>query len=219
MKKTLFVFALILGVQNYAFSQKLELIKGIAQGEQLGFNATMWTNYPQDIKIKNVQNRGFEYWEQSNLFEKKKAAFLLLGGGLSVINLHTNLYTWSIDSSGGLKYTTENIYNSNKLTIAYLGGWAELGYHKKKDKKGGIKSSIGFRYSTPIDKHKKLKSDIQTTKFKVVGAIAKTSFGPTLRIGYRGVSVFGYFGLSSTFDIKKSDMYKPVSFGILLGGI
>ena len=218
MIKRISALLLLLGFQNYAFSQRLDFIKGVASSYLMGINWSSWTDYPQNIKVNSFSNRGFEYL-QINKYNKDKVIRLYLGLGISSNNFHTDVAIWGFDSTGTLK--TGGIitdYISNKLNVVHANGWAELNYHAKTDKdKEGFRIGAGFKVGYRIDQHTKWHTSLQTVKYKKVDALNNYSYGPTLRIGFKGYSLFGQYGMVSLFSKADKTLYKPVLIGLLIG--
>jgi hypothetical protein len=58
--------------------------------------------------------------------------------------------------------------------------------------------------------------DKYRVKFREIQNMERFSYGPTLRIGYRWIHVYGYYSLSKIFQKDKGPDLYPISVGLLL---
>lgn len=115
-------------------------------------------------------------------------------------------------------------YNRSKINVTYL----DLPIELKIRTDGGFKLGVGFKVGYLIDSKQKYVGEwpveytqpIQYNKVnektKNINQLQKWAYGPTLRIGYKFISVFGYYQLSNLFEAGRGPQMHPISLGITI---
>jgi hypothetical protein len=177
-------------------------------------------NTPSDMKVRTI-NQGVQLNAMYNFpFGKSNMSFSI-GLGLGVHNLFWNyMYQGRADSLQFVKVPDTLDYKRSKLTLPYL----ELPIEFKLRTKFKMALGVGFKVGYMIYGHAKWNGDDYLFKtsnsliasFKDIKNIEKFAFGPTLRVGYKWIHLYGYYQMSSIFTKGKGpDMY-PISVGLLL---
>ncbi len=113
-------------------------------------------------------------------------------------------------------------YKKNKLSLNYLEIPFELRFRSKPDKSfRRLSIAAGFKAGYLIQSHTKYKGDDANgneTKFKTfnIANLNKLRYGPTFRMGYGKVSLFGYLSISELFQEDKGPIAYPFSAGIMI---
>jgi hypothetical protein len=118
-------------------------------------------------------------------------------------------------------------YKRSKINLTYLDLPIEFRYKAK----GGFKVGVGFKVGYLIDSKQKYVGDwpvdfsfeeeeVQYNevkqKWKKINHVEKWSYGVTLRVGYKFISVFGYYQFSKIFESARGPDMFPVSLGLTI---
>ncbi len=118
-------------------------------------------------------------------------------------------------------------YKRSKINMTYL----DLPVEFKFRTEGGFKLGVGLKVGYLIDSKQKYvgewpvdfnfgEEDVQynevNDKSKGINQLEKWSYGATLRIGYKFVSVFGYYQFSKIFESDRGPEMFPISVGLTI---
>jgi hypothetical protein len=121
-------------------------------------------------------------------------------------------------------------YKRSKINLTYLDLPAEVKYRTDK----GFKVGIGFKVGYLIDSKQKYvgewpvafsfnnpeEEDVQynavNDKQKKINQLEKWTFGPTLRVGYKWISLFGYYQINNIFINERGPEMRPISVGLTI---
>jgi hypothetical protein len=231
MKKTGLILLSLLALQNYAFSQNpLERLTG---NSKLMFGPTWsnWIEVPSAVEVKPARNIGFDV-AAIQRFGEGTVGFNA-GLGISAVNIHSNIFPWQFDGDGNVdsigivdmdkKVDGKNFVLKNKLALTYLEVPLELSIRTRKGEdtdstnaKTRFKFAIGWRTGICIDAHVKQKTRDYTWKIKDFDNITMLRYGPTIRIGYGAISLYGRYDLSSSFQGEKVPAYTLYTVGVMI---
>lgn len=230
MKKTGLFLLCLLALQNYAFSQNP--FAKFTNNSMLMFGPTWsnWMEVPSGVKIKPARNIGFDI-ATVHRFGTGKLGFVA-GLGISAVNIHSNVREWKFDAAGNVMKSSfidmdsvsggKKYYLRNKIALTYLEIPLELSFRMRSEEtdstnaKTGFKFAIGVRPGICIDAHTKLKTSEQIVKVKDFDNITSFRFGPTVRIGYGGFSLYGRYDLTSSFDGESVPAYSLYTVGLII---
>lgn len=195
-------------------------------GTTVDLYTDLWMDVPEGIDLRFLQqgmNLGGMF---SNRFGK--SAFSIAIG--PVIGVH-NLYSDGLfqqDTSGSTVMTAmpgedangDGIsYKRNKLTLAYLDFPLEF----RMKTKSGVLASLAFKAGFLINSHTKYKGDdfadaSQELRIKIgdIANVESYRYGVQARLGYKNVSLYGFYSLSTVFNEGEGPAIYPVSVGISL---
>ncbi len=163
-------------------------------------------------------NPGFNVFGTYNFPVGKTQHVFALGVGISSHNLYSNTKIADVNADTiDFKPITNN-YKRSKLNVTYIDIPGELRLKFKNNWKLGI----GFKMGILIDSKEKYIGDISLTgpriyeKTKRINSLEKYSFGPTLRVGYKWVSLYGYYQIGRTFESTRGPEFSPVSVGLTI---
>ena len=109
-------------------------------------------------------------------------------------------------------------YRKSKVNLVYL----DLPIELKLRWKNGFKLVPGFKVGYLIDSKQKYKGDrfdeavMVKVKTKTIRQLEDWSYGFTLRVGYKIVSLYGYYQISNIFERGKGPEMNPISVGITI---
>lgn len=187
----------------------------------IGMFTDIWNNIPDGFKTRDI-NQGFHAFAMYNVpFGKTNLGFSV-GLGFRAQNLYVKdaIFNSTNDSTYLVAINDSISVKRSKLTLPYLELPVEF-YFKSKVK---VVAAVGFKIAYGLPAHTKYVGEDYNTgngdeyrvKFREIHNVQRFSFGPTLRIGYQWIHVYGYYSLSKIFTKDKGpDMY-PISVGLVL---
>jgi hypothetical protein len=217
MKKTLLIISL------FALMGQLsaQVITGNTSKKfTVGFDlfSDIWMGKPADMKIRAI-NQGFNVFGTYN-FELTESGNHTFSAGIGIRNnqLYSNTQINNIKADTIVFTPITNNYKRSKLHLVYLDFPFEFRF-RFDDK---WKLGVGFKLGLILDSKTKYFGDITATgprvlqKSKKVNSLEKYTFGPTLRVGYKWVSLFGYYQPTHIFSRDLGPDLYPISVGITL---
>lgn len=192
----------------------------------VGLSTDIMMNMPEDIKPWAI-NRGFNILGTYNMPFGKSDFSFAIGIGLSTHNIYGNFVVNSTPDSTVLQRIPDSIeYKHSKMTLAYLEVPLEFRWkHKSK-----VTVGIGFKGGYMISSSAKYVGNgvIETNSFTVpteektrikfwgIKNLENLTYGPTFRVGYKWISLTGYYMMSTMFTKGRGPEMYPISVGFLL---
>lgn len=109
-------------------------------------------------------------------------------------------------------------YKRSKINLTYL----EIPLEFKFRWESGFKFGVGFKGGYLVDSKEKYVGTRPATgtwekvKNKDINYLEDFSFGATLRVGYKFISVFGYYQITKVFEVSRGPELYPISVGITI---
>jgi hypothetical protein len=110
-------------------------------------------------------------------------------------------------------------FKRTKINMTYLEVPAELKFRTK----GGFKVVVGAKVGYKLaSKQKYIGNRSQDDGTKVnqkeqkIYQLQDWTFGPTLRIGYKWITVYGYYQITNVFNKSRGPEMMPLSLGITI---
>jgi hypothetical protein len=163
-------------------------------------------------------NPGFNVFGTYNFELAKSPHIFALGLGIRSHNLYSDTRIVDLHADTIVFSPITNNYKRSKVNLVYLDIPAELRLKFSKKWKLGI----GFKVGILIDSKEKYIGDQTITgprvyeKRKRINLLETYTYGPTLRIGYGWVSLFGYYQIGRTFERGTGPEFNPVSVGLTI---
>lgn len=217
MKKTLLIISLLV-----IFGQlPAQVLTGNTSKKfTVGFDlfSDIWMEKPADMKIRAI-NQGFNVFGTYN-FDLTESGNHTFSAGIGIRNnqLYSNSQINNIKADTIVFTPITNNYKRSKLHLVYVDFPFEFRF-RFDDK---WKLGVGFKLGIILDSKTKYYGDITATgprvlqKNKKVNSLEKYTFGPTLRVGYKWVSLFGYYQPTHIFSRDLGPDLYPISVGITL---
>ena len=163
----------------------------------------------------------------------------VLSAGLAIRNqnMYTNSVIINIKSDTIVYNLIEDLptpgrekpldYNRSKINMTYLDLPIEFKYRNK----GGFKLGVGFKVGYLIDSKQKyvgewpvsfnftnqdVKFNKVKDKSKGINQLEKWAYGVTLRVGYKWISLYGYYQFSKIFEAGRGPSVYPISVGLTI---
>lgn len=195
--------------------------------EKLLFQSTFdyWLEAPDSIDIKTrSEGFGLYFMGDTRLIGQRISVAAGLGAGATNIHSDAWLAEDSLRNTVLLPVPNTISYKKNKLTLAFLEIPVEIRLRTNKNTKGNFFSiAAGFRAGYLVNSHTKYKGkdpsgngDNIKVKSHDVRNILPYRYGVTARIGYAGLNLFGYYGLTEVFEPGNGPPVTPVSIGLMI---
>ena len=192
----------------------------------VGLLSDIWMKQPAGIKIRAINPGAVVFGTYNVPFGKSPVGFSI-GLGISTHNCYGNfVIDYMNDTTVMMKIPDTVSYKRSKINLAYL----ELPIEFRIGTNIGLHFGLGFKAGYLIGSSSKYVGDGEITtsyystytperirmKFRKIKNLEALSYGPTLRIGYRWLNVYGYYALSGVFSKGKGPDIYPISVGIVL---
>jgi hypothetical protein len=186
-------------------------------------------------------NQGANVFFMYNLpFKPEKLSGFSIGLAIRNQNSYSNSVIVNIKSTDIVFNVIEDLphpdrviplsYKRSKINLTYLDLPAEVKFRTE----GGFKVGIGLKVGYLIDSKQKYvgewpvafsftnpeEEDVQynavNDKQKKINQLEKWTYGATLRIGYKWISVFGYYQFNKIFISDRGPEMQPISVGLTI---
>ncbi len=175
-----------------------------------------WIDGAKEIKMKWYSwglsfSRMFEY-----PFSKKFS--IAFGPAVRTLHHYNNAQFFQyINSSNTIvdslvPYRSTVSYSANKLVLSYVDLCSEL--RIKGGKKNNFKFFIGFRGGYMFNNHIKFVDGKTKYKKYNIDGVEKFSFGPTLRIGFGNVCIYGNYLMTPVYKNNSNQKINTMSVGL-----
>ncbi len=216
MKKTvLFIAAMmLLGiVQAQVFTDKT------SRKVTVGFDlfTDIWMNQPNEMSTRTI-SQGFNVFATYNFSLGESPHTFSLGTGIRTHNLFSDnqIDDWQADT---ISFSLiEHDYKRSKINLVYLDFPMEFRFRFDNKWKVGV----GFKLGIEIDSKSKFIGQLEEggsnvkIKIKDINQLEKYTFGPTLRLGYKWINIFGYYQIPAIFERDLGPELTPFSLGITI---
>jgi hypothetical protein len=175
------------------------------------------TSTPANYDARAI-NQGFNIHATYNFPLGKSKHTFSLGVGIRSQNFYSNTSIADINADTIQFVPLTNNYKRSKINLVYLDFPAEFRF-RFKDK---WKLGVGFKLGVALDSKTKYVGDATATgprvyeKSRKISNLEKYTFGPTLRLGYKWISVFGYYQPARVFQRDLGPEFYPLSVGITI---
>lgn len=216
MKKAGFLFVLAL----LASSLSAQIITDkTSKAFTVGFDIynDFLTQTPDDYDSRTI-NQGFNVFGTYNFALGKSAHTFSLGVGIRSQNFYSNTLIGDMTADTVKFVPITNNYKRSKINLVYLDFPAELRFRLDNKWKVGI----GFKLGVVIDSKSKYVGDATAVgprvyeKSKRINSLEQYTFGPTLRLGYKWISLYAYYQPARVFQRDLGPEFYPLSVGITL---
>ena len=231
MKKIPILLIIIIFIGHSAYSQGLS--ESIKKKFTVGVDVftDIWQGAPDDIDLRTI-HQGATAFGMFNFLLGGDESMTSFSIGLGIRN--HNMYSNSrIDDIKGdtINFTAipdDVVYKRSKINLVYL----DLPVEFKIRFESGFKVTVGFKAGWIIDSKEKYVGDRYEEYYgdqfdyeRRVGVKEKTkeirhlenfSYGPTLRVGYKFVSLYSYYQISDVFKRRLGPPVHPISVGLTI---
>jgi hypothetical protein len=185
----------------------------------IDFYTNRFTGLPKDIQQGDYSFGLGVYWYKDLPFGPKSRAAFAFGLGFSSINMHHNGAFSTVDSLGINNFTTlqklpDNLeVFKNKVSFNYVDVPLELRFRNMSGKHK-IRFYPGFKAGVLVNNHTKYRdNDIKIKIFDLPNRMMY-QYGPTLRIMWNKIALYGFYSLTPLFEPNKGPQIYPISIGI-----
>lgn len=181
------------------------------------FYTDILTSTPANYDARAI-NQGFNIFGTYNFPLGKSPHTFSLGVGIRSQNFYSNTRINDLNADTIQFVPLTNNYKRSKVNLVYLDFPAEFRF-RFNDK---WKLGVGFKLGVVLDSKTKYVGDATATgprvyeKNRKISNLEKYTFGPTLRIGYKWFSVFGYYQPARVFQRDLGPEFYPLSVGFTI---
>ncbi len=174
----------------------------------------------ESFKLRTIQQGATGFMQYNMQIGKKELASFAIGLGIRNHNMYSNSLIDDIkdDTIKFVSIPRDVEYRKAKINLTYI----DLPVEIKLRWKNGLKIVPGFKVGYLIDSKQKYKGDrydeqiMVKEKTKTIRQLQKWSYGATFRIGYKFVTLYGYYQISDIFEKGKGPAMAPVSMGLTI---
>ncbi|MCB2207219.1 MAG: PorT family protein [Bacteroidetes bacterium] len=174
----------------------------------------------QSFELRTIQQGATAFIQYNMPIGKQQLASFAVGLGIRNHNMYSNSVIEDVkaDTIKFVGIPSGVDYRKSKLNLTYL----DLPIEIKLRWKNGFKLVPGFKVGYRIDSKQKYKGDrfdeevMVREKTKTIRQTEDWSYGFTMRIGYKVVSLYGYYQISNIFEKEKGPEMNPISVGITI---
>lgn len=190
----------------------------------LDVNYDRFQTTPQGI-TQGYLNVGVDaYLFHDHPMNKKGTLAWAIGLGFSGLNIHHNgqwLYEMEDDQlvTKLVPYPDGLSYKKNKLSLNYVEVPFELRIRTMntslEDRNAtNFRFYLGFKGGYLVNSHTKYKDDESKIKVYDIKNLLVYRYGPTVRIGFKKLSLHGFYSLTSIFEAGRGPELYPFSVGL-----
>jgi len=194
----------------------------VTVGVDLFTDILMYTNdpiyMPADFRFRTI-NQGVDVFAMYNFQLGQSLSSFSIGLGIRNHNLFSANSMISDIKADTIVYSTiDQDFKRTKINLTYLELPAEFKYRTK----GGFKLGIGLKVGYKMASKQKYVGNRPDDGIKVNQKSSKIyqledwTFGPTLRLGYKFISVYGYYQVTKFFKKTRGPEIAPLSVGITI---
>ncbi|MFN3916548.1 MAG: outer membrane beta-barrel protein [Flavobacteriales bacterium] len=190
-------------------------------------NYDNWDNMPNGVNSRLVSLGVNAYFYKDIPFSRYSNMAFAIGLGISSHNVHHNSEIVYRISPEGNSYTAFEPYpdgykyRKNKLSTSYLEVPVEFRFrtkYKKDDTPYKLRFRFypGFKAGYLLSSHVKLKDADTKVKIYNINNLMQYRYGPTLRLTFHRLSVYGFYSLTPLFTEGRGDEVYQYSLGLSL---
>jgi hypothetical protein len=231
MKKILFLFTLsfILLLSSNTFAQVLSESAKRKVTVGVDLYSDIWqfkvdgTFLPAGFQTRTI-NQGANAFIMYNLQMGKSLHSFSVGLGIRSVNMYSNSRVEDVKGDSIIftlipdKGVNKVNYKRTKINMTYI----EIPIEFKFRWESGFKFGVGFKGGYLVDSKEKYVGMRSATgpwekvKHKDINYLQDFAFGATLRVGYKFISLFGYYQITKVFEVSRGPEIYPISVGITI---
>lgn len=215
-----FVYAETVSAQVLSESAKRKVTVGVDIYTDIIFFKNNSLFMPDDFRFRTI-NQGANIFAMYN-FQLGKSSLSSFSMGLAISNHNfysANSMINDIKADTIVYSTIPQNFKRTKINVTYFDIPAELKFRTQ----GGFKIGIGVRVGYKLASKQKYVGDNSKTdgtkvnqKEQKIYQLEDWTFGPTLRIGYKWISVYGYYQVTRVFKKSRGPEMMPLSVGLTI---
>ncbi|MDZ7742293.1 MAG: outer membrane beta-barrel protein [Bacteroidota bacterium] len=180
----------------------------------------IYQDVPNGLDLKTI-NRGMSVFGMYNYQFGKSNISFAIGGGISSHNMYSGSMVAHMNDSTFFTQIPDSIsYKKSKINLTFL----DVPFEFRLKTKSKFRMALGFKLGFLIGKHDKYKGDALDgsdagtiiTKSTDIRNLEGFRYGPTFRIGYKWINLFGYYQINKMFKPDQGPQMYPITVGISL---
>lgn len=207
---------------------KVETIKQTVEGKKGADRAVIdlhFDNWFHQIKDFETEwfSRGVNFYLMYDVPFGTSPISFSIGGGVANSNIYHNSLI-AYDTANVISFVKwDSTYKKNKISTSFLEVPVELRFRSKPSSPTkSVKVGLGFKGGYLIDSHTKVKfkeGKRKVFKEKGIANLNKWRYGPTFRLGYGPVSVYGFYNMATFFNSNDGPTANPFSIGLSINAL
>ena len=219
MKKSILILIVAIFIGQSSFSQGLS--ESVKKKFTIGadFFTDIWYGVPDGVDTRTI-NQGATVFGMLNFPLGEGMTSFSIGLGIRNHNMYSDSRIMDVKADT-ITFTQIHdgvSYRRSKVNLVYL----DLPVEFKIRFNSGFKVTVGFKAGWNIDSKTKYYGDDfdapigRKVKSKSIRHLESFSYGPTLRIGYKFVSLYSYYQISDAFTRNLGPELRPFSIGLTI---
>lgn len=172
------------------------------------------------FELRTIQQGATGFMQYNMQIGKKELASFAIGLGIRNHNMYSNSVIEDVkaDTIKFVSIPSSVEYRKSKVNFTYI----DLPIEIKLRWKNGFKLVPGFKVGYLIDSKQKYKGDrydetiMVKEKSKTIRQVEDWSYGFTFRIGYKFITLYGYYQISDMFKNGLGPKINPISLGLTI---
>lgn len=171
----------------------------------------------QGVKTRTI-NQGADVFFMYNFELGESLSSFSVGLGISSHNMYTNAIVEDVKADTIVFSLIEQNYKRSKINPTYIYAPLEFKFRAKT----GFKFTVGMKVGYLIDSKQLYVGDRPEdskgvkVKMKRIYQMEKFTFGISARVGYKWVSLYGYYQITELFRTGRGPAIYPISLGITI---
>ena len=219
MKKISLLFLIAILTSQFAFSQGVP--ETVKKKFTIGADVftDIWQGVPDSLGLRTI-NQGANVFGMFNFDLGNGMTSFSIGLGIRNHNMYTSSRIDDVkgDTINFIPIPDGVIWRRSKINLVYL----DLPVEFKIRFDNGMKLTVGAKAGWIIDSKEKYYGDRWTErvgvteKRKDIRQLENFTYGPTFRIGYKFISLYGYYQISDVFKKGLAPEIRPISVGLTI---
>ena len=217
-----FLFSTVVSAQVISESAKRKVTVGVDVFTDIVFLTKDPVFMPADFSFRTI-NQGVNVFAMYNFQIKQSLSSFSVGLAIRNHNLYSrNSMINDIKADSIIYSTIDENFNRTKINLTYLDLPVEFKYRTESGFKLGVGLKVGYKIASkqkyvgnrpPDENNKTVKVNLKSHK---IYQLEDWTFGATLRVGYKWISVFGYYQFTPIFKQGRGPELTPLSLGITI---
>ncbi len=223
MKKTVLILAAIFITGLFTETNAQIISESAKRKVTVGVDVfnDIWLNTPDNMDLRTIHQGSNVFMQYNFAVGKSKTISFAAGVSIDNHNMYSNTRIENIkaDTIVFVPIDENTDYKRSKVNIVSISAPLELKFRWET----GFKISVGMKLGYVFDSKEKYVGDLSadnglkvTEKRKRLSQLEEFTYGPTLRIGYKFINIYGHYQINHMFRLGHGPQINPISVGITI---